>query len=266
MKDELGERIKSQYENRTRYSLPRRTYSIIRIDGKAFHSYTRGLKRPFDEELIEDLDKAVINSLRDIQGAQFAYLQSDEISILLTDFEKTTTDAWFDGNIQKNCSVSASLMTAEFNNLRLIRTISGYVRKSGISVDFFYDRFDTQVITGFSKAYFDSRVFTIPDKTEVYNYFIWRWKDCCRNSISMVAQSNFSHRELHGKSSSQQQDMLMEKGINWSKLPEHHKNGRFIVKEQYEANSAIRNKWVSKPGWKLTENPSLLQKMIPDYA
>ncbi len=69
MKDELGERIKNNYENRTRFSLPRRTYSIIRIDGKAFHSYTKGLKRPFDEDLIADLDNAVINSLRGIQGA-----------------------------------------------------------------------------------------------------------------------------------------------------------------------------------------------------
>lgn len=258
MKDELGERIKSQYEDRARYSLPRRTYSIIRIDGKAFHSYTKGLKRPFDEELIEDLDKAVINSLRDIQGAQFAYVQSDEISILLTDFEKTTTDAWFDGNIQKICSVSASLVTAEFNKFRYSRYLQEKQWKSGFSV--FYDFLNKDL------AYFDSRIFTIPDKTEVYNYFIWRWKDCCRNSISMVAQSNFSHKELHGKSSSEEQDMLMEKGINWSKLPEHHKNGRFIVKEQYEVNSSIRNKWISKPAWKLTENPELLQKMIPNYA
>lgn len=250
MKDELGERIKSSYENRTRYSLPRRTYSIIRIDGKAFHSYTKGLKRPFDEDLIADLDNAVINSLRDIQGAQFAYVQSDEISILLTDFEKITTDAWFDGNIQKICSVSASLVTAEFNKLRIKRALESI------------SKFD---MTDFVMGYFDSRLFTIPDKTEVCNYFVWRWKDCSRNSISMVAQSNFSHRELHGKSSSQKQDMLIKKGINWSKLPEHHKNGRFIVKEQYEVNGATRNKWVSKPAWKLTENLSLTQEMIPDY-
>lgn len=260
MKDELGERIKSSYENRTRYSLPRRTYSIIRIDGKAFHSYTKGLKRPFDEDLIADLDNAVMNSLRDIQGAQFGYVQSDEISILLTDFEKITTDAWFDGNIQKICSVSASLVTAEFNKLRLFRKLKGL---DSNKLEVAIDPGDLQEWANL--AMFDSRVFTIPDKTEVYNYFIWRWKDCSRNSISMVAQSNFSHKELHSKSSSEKQDMLMKKGINWSKLPEHHKNGRFIVKEQYEVNGAVRNKWVSKPAWKLTENPDLLQKMIPDY-
>ena len=108
-KDSLGDRMKEFYENRTRNFLPRRTYTIIRVDGKAFHSYTRGLIRPFDEKLVNDMDETACYMCKNIQGAKFAFVQSDEISILLTDFEGLTTDAWFDGNIQKMASVSASL-------------------------------------------------------------------------------------------------------------------------------------------------------------
>ena len=121
MNDELGNRMKDQYENRTRYLIPRRTYTILRLDGKAFHTYTKGLNRPFDSSLIQDMNDAVIAMIGEIQGAVFAYTQSDEISVLLTDFEKESINAWFDGNIQKIASVSASMITAEFNRLRINR-------------------------------------------------------------------------------------------------------------------------------------------------
>jgi len=124
MKDQLGDRMKSFYEDRTRTSLPRRTFTIIRIDGKAFHTYTRGLTRPFDQGLIDDMNETTKFLCESIQGAKFGYVQSDEISILLTDFEKTTTDAWFDGNIQKMASISASMATAKFNELRVRRLLN----------------------------------------------------------------------------------------------------------------------------------------------
>ena len=101
MNDELGNRMKENYENRTRYLIPRRTYTILRLDGKAFHTYTNGLKRPFDSGLIADMDASIVAMLPQLQGVVFAYTQSDEINILLTDFEKETTSAWFDGNLQK---------------------------------------------------------------------------------------------------------------------------------------------------------------------
>src|ERR1035437_2071733 len=121
MRDDLGDRMKSQYEDRTRYMLPRRTYTIIRLDGKSFHTYTRGLDKPFDKTLSKDIDAAIIAMLPEIHGSVFAYTQSDEISILLTDFATPATSAWFDGNLQKVCSVAASIITAEFNRLRLQR-------------------------------------------------------------------------------------------------------------------------------------------------
>jgi len=273
MKDELGDRMKSQYEDRTRFSLPRRTYTIIRLDGKAFHTYTRGLKKPFDKDLYEDMDNAIIAMLPEIQGAVFAYTQSDEISILLTDFALPNTSAWFDGNLQKITSVSASIITAEFNLLRMnrVREELKSLATTGEAREF-ADRF--------RNAYFDARVFTIPDRTEVMNYFIWRNQDCARNSVSMVAQQNFSHKELQGVSTHAIHDMLHAKGINWATdFSDGEKNGRIIVKEEYqspsvpggrncsgqEPSTVTRTRWVSKGAWKFTENKDKLLDMIPKY-
>jgi tRNA(His) guanylyltransferase len=143
MVDALGERMKT-YENVSRFYLTRRTYTIIRIDGKAFHHYTKGLMRPFDNILIDDMNSTAMYLCKEVQGTKFGYVQSDEISILITDFDDINTDAWFGNNIQKMCSVSASLATVKFNELR-----PGKI------------------------ALFDSRVFQLPTKTEVINYFIW---------------------------------------------------------------------------------------------
>lgn len=234
--------MKAQYEDRTRAMLPRRTYTIIRLDGKSFHTYTRGLEKPFDQGLIEDMDNAVIAMLPEVHGARFAYVQSDEISILLTDFESIGTCAWFDGNVQKIVSVAASLMTAEFQLRRHMR-----VDVRGL-------------------ATFDARVFTIPDRTEVYNYFVWRNKDAARNSISMVASSFCSDAELHGKNSDQKQELIFQKGgINWASYPQSWKNGRLIVKEEYDSNGAKRTQWVAKPAPIFTKEPETIQRMIPVY-
>src|SRR3990167_5743128 len=158
LKDTLGDRIKSQYENRTQTYLPRRTYTILRLDGKAFHSYTKKLDRPFDYNLMKVMDETGIHLCKEIQGAKLAFIQSDEINILLTDFDKVLTNSWFDGNIQKLTSISASICTALFNK-RMKEEFGNRVP------DF---------------AYFDSRAFSVPDPTEVENAFIWRQNDCTR--------------------------------------------------------------------------------------
>ena len=117
MKDDLGKRMKEQYEQRTRTYLPRRTYTIIRLDGKAFHTYTRGMARPFDQDFMRVMDETTKYLCENIQGCVMGYTQSDEISLLLTDFTTITTDAWFDGQVQKIVSVAASMATAKFNNI-----------------------------------------------------------------------------------------------------------------------------------------------------
>ena len=151
-KDNLGDRMKDLYEDRFRYKLPRRTNVIIRIDGKAFHTYTKGLNRPYDVALMEDMDETTKYLCENIQGAKIGYVQSDEIRILLTDYDDISTSAWFDYNLQKMCSIAASLATAKFNDLRR-------------------SRFEDQR-GGFMKppslAMFDARVFVIPYEEEVY--------------------------------------------------------------------------------------------------
>lgn len=286
MKDDLGNRIKENFENRTRYFVPRRTYTILRLDGKSFHTYTKGLIRPFDDGLSEDIDNAIIAMLSEIQGALFVYTQSDEISVLLTDFSTPTTSAWFDGNIQKMSSVAASIMTAEFNKLRLIGWMKGQRYQSTGMPRMYSSAIDIPI------AYFDCRTFTIPDRVEVMNYFRWRQQDCIRNSVSMVAQSHFSPKKLHGKSQSDMHEMLHQKGINWATdFSDGNKNGRIIVKETYEVSlteinqhrhdsekligldkdgplkdMVQRTKWVAKGAWVLTKDEGKLLNMIPKIS
>ena len=243
MKDQLGDRMKDFYEDRTRFKLVRRTNTIIRIDGKAFHTYTKGLKRPFDEGLMEDMNKTTEYLCQNIQGAKFGYVQSDEISILITDYDDISTHAWFDGNLQKMASIAASLATAKFNQLRM-------ERKSweGYDVSGYLDQDD---ISNFKLAMFDARVFQIPYQEEVINYFNWRQQDATRNSISSVAQSLYSPKELHGKKTDEMQEMIFQKGINWNDYSPREKRGSLIRKVQVEMTSGdvtyTRGKWKADP-------------------
>ena len=225
MKNDIGKRMKEFYEVRTRTYLPRRTNTIIRIDGKSFHTYTKGLGRPFDKSLIEDMVETTKFLCKEIQGAKLGFCQSDEISILLTDYDKIGTHAWFDGQVQKIVSVAASLAAAKFNQLRYIR-----MQEISKSEESDFETFVYDSLRSMPLAVFDARVFSIPQMHEVVNYFIWRQEDATRNSISMVAQANFSHNQLHKKTTSNMQDMLMEKGINWNDYSSSEKRGSLIKK------------------------------------
>lgn len=250
MRDDLGTRMKNQYEDRTRYFLPRRTYTIIRLDGKAFHTFTKDMEKPYDKEFMKLMDETAKFLCENIQGAKFAYVQSDEISILLTDFEKTTTDAWFDGNIQKIVSVAASLATAKFNQ-EFLQNLASQRYPANSEGNLNHEDLDN-----YKMALFDARVFIIPDPTEVRNYFIWRQKDAVRNSIAMTAQSLYSHKELEGKSSNDQLDMIHEKGKNWNKMLVGFKRGRLIMYEY------LYDKEASKEFYKHHPEP---EKLTPEY-
>jgi tRNA(His) guanylyltransferase len=224
MKDALGDRMKSNYEDRTRISLPRRGYTIIRIDGKAFHTYTKGLRRPFDFDLIDDMDETAAYLCKNIMGAKFAYVQSDEISILITDFEDEGTQAWFDNNLQKMASVSASMATAIFNKLRMDRYLKNLhvIERKSVT--------DKRYETEPKLAMFDARVFQIPQRVEVENYFIWRQQDATRNSISSVAQSLYSPKQLHGVKTDGMQELIFQAGTNWNDFSAREKRGGIIRK------------------------------------
>ena len=235
-KDKIGDRMKDRYENRSKQFLTRRVPTIIRLDGKAFHTYTKGLDKPFDEGLIEDMQETTKFLCENIQGCKLGYTQSDEITLVLTDYDKLTSDAWFDYNVQKITSISAAMATAKFNQLRMIRT-SAIERDHSMSsmAESVWDNnnLSTEDIEGFKLAFFDSRVFQIPEKEEVVNSLIWRQQDAERNSIQMLAQSLYSHSELHGKNTSLLQDMCFEKGQNWNDLNFSKKRGSLVIKNRY---------------------------------
>lgn len=241
-KDNLGDRMKANYENRTRYFLPRRCFTILRIDGKAFHTFTRGLIRPFDDGLIEDMDTTAAYLCKNIMGAKMAFVQSDEISIIVTDFDELNSQSWFDGNIQKITSVSASMATRAFNEARL--------KRLGSEMKW---------------AEFDSRAFQIADKEEVLNYLIWRQQDTVRNSISSVAQSLYSSKELNGKNCSVMQEMIFEKGINWNDYSPKYKRGRLILRQLYEKEpNVIRSSWDSIEPPTFTQDRSYILDKLPN--
>lgn len=253
-RDSLGDRMKAQYENRTRFTLPRRTYTIIRVDGKAFHTYTKGAEKPFDADIARAMDAAALALCIEAQGSAFAYVQSDEISVLLTDFATITTDAWFDGHLQKIVSVAASMATCAFN-----RSISDG---------------DPHTTAWRPTALFDARAFTIPDPTEVENYFIWRQQDASRNSIQGLAQKYFSQKELTGQNTNAMYDLLFSKhGINWNDLPVEQKRGRCAVYRYSDELGRTEDGQHSWGAWFMdtvipvfTQDREYLRARIPRYA
>ena len=242
----IMQRIKSNYESRSQTHLTRLIPVIMRIDGKAFHTYTKGLNKPFDGGLMDDMNSTAIHLCQNIQGAKCAYVQSDEISILITDYDTLQTDAWFDYNVQKICSISASLATGVFNYLRIKRlfgsTIGTFV-KDPIYTKEYVVSMPFETFDNFILASFDSRTFNIP-KEEVANYFLARQKDAVKNSIASVAQSLYSSKELHGKNGNQQQELIFQKGINWNDFSVSEKRGRFIVKNTYWNGELVTSKEV----------------------
>lgn len=230
MRDDLGNRMKENYEDRARIMLPRRTFTILRLDGKAFHTFCRKFRKPFDEDLIDMMNNTAIALCEEIQGVKFAYVQSDEISLLLTDFDNIKSDAWFDNNLQKIVSVSSSIATAAFN--------AEFIKYSC------KDQIDFGTINHKKLARFDCRAFTIPQAIEVENYFIWRQQDASKNSVSMVAQSLYSHKQLQSVKQSGLQELIFQKGINWNDYPIHLKRGRVIAKVKYDKDGTERSKWL----------------------
>lgn len=253
--DSLGDRMKG-YENIARNYLTRRIPTIIRVDGKAFHTFTRGMEKPFDRILMTTMQNTMKYLCGNIQGCVFGYTQSDEITLVLTDYATITTDAWFGYNIQKMCSVSASMATLAFSNAytaELWKNFPEAMRNSNNGTN----KYIETLVAKMGTAMFDARVFSIP-KDEVCNCLIWRQQDATRNSIESVGHANFSQKELHGKSCNSIQDMLWkERGINWNDFPIDCKRGSACYKTKVKETApllndkgdtemveVVRNRWV----------------------
>lgn len=213
----LGDRMKG-YEGVTRTRLVRRMPVMIRVDGKAFHTFTKhslivGDSKPFSQIMHDVMSATALALCENIQNVKFAYMQSDEISLYLRDWDSHVTDQWFDGIVQKIVSTSASIATAAFNR---------EWRK--------YDDSEQPVT---KMPMFDSRVWNLP-KEEVTNYFVWRQQDWSRNSIQMAGRHYFSHSEMHGQSTSAVQDMLHEQhGVNWNAYEVWEKRGTAFYRDDH---------------------------------
>lgn len=226
--DDLGTRMKEFYEGVPKTKLMRRVPVAIRIDGKAFHTFTRGFQKPFDSILMTSMQETMKYLCENIQGCVFGFTQSDEITLILIDYQKFTSSAWFDYEVQKVCSIASSMATMAFN--KFFTKNVNYFEMTHEHDDTINEYCTTLVNAAEKGATFDARCFNIP-KEEVANLVYWRQLDAMRNSVQMVGQANFSHKELQNKSCNEIQDMLVaQKAINWNFYPEDCKRGAACIK------------------------------------
>ena len=246
---DLAKRMK-EYESVSKTKLIKRMPVIIRIDGRAFHTFTKGFQRPFDEVLIKSMQDTMKYLCENIQNCVLGYHQSDEITLLLVDYKELNTSPWFDNEVQKICSITASMTTMAFN-----KYFQKHVKEFGATIPYYgtiypCDAESAVYMKNLNRAIekgamFDARCFNIP-KDDVTNNFYWRQLDATRNSIQMVGQAHFSHRELQNKNCNEIQDMLFsKKGINWNDFFTYLKRGSCCVKETYMLkDNGLRTHWI----------------------
>ena len=250
--NEIGKRMKEYYENIPKTKLMRRAPVIIRIDGRAFHTFTRGFKKPFDDILIKSMQETMKYLCENIQGCVLGYTQSDEISLLLVDYKNLNSSAWFDYEVQKICSIAASMATMAFNK-SFTKNAEEFMTDCAASYEMeglcgkgteeykLCEVYQKAIEKG---AMFDARCFNIP-KEEVTNYFYWRQLDAIRNSIQMVGQAHFPHNILQYKTCEDIKDMLYVKDeIVWELLPTYKQRGICCIKQDYIYENILRKQWV----------------------
>lgn len=261
--DALGDRMKEYYENRSKSYLTRRTPVIIRIDGCHFHSFCRGLRKPYDPTFIKAMQLTTKDLCENIQGCKIGYVESDEISLLLTDYDTLRTEAWFDYSVQKICSVAASMAAMYFNKhwSKLVEEFYEENVEDNWHEDederYYNDVLKKKVELG---GYFDARAFNLPE-SEIVNYFIWRQNDATRNSIQGLAQANFSQKQLQGLNNSQLQDKLHEeKSINWNNCSVVEKRGTCVKRNVTEGKS----NWIIDTNIPIfTQNRNYIEEVLP---
>lgn len=204
--------------------LIKRCPAILRVDGRSFHNFTKGFEEPWDWRFHWCMFETAKALCAEISTAKLAYGQSDEISILLTDYDNLQTEQWFGGKVQKIVSVAASIATLAFNT-----TVNSMLK--GLDTRFgHYETDDELMWSKRFQAMFDARVCSIP-REDVTNYFVWRQQDATRNAIQMLGRSHFSHQQLINKNCDQIQEMLFQKGINFNNVPTVQKRGWALYKD-----------------------------------
>ena len=252
LSDELGKRMKQYYEFIPKTKLMRRCPVAMRIDGKCFHSFAKGFEKPFDRVLVKTMQETMKYLCENIQGCVLGYTQSDEISLLLVDYKNLNSSAWFDYEVQKICSIAASMATMAFNK-SFTKKAEEFMTDCAASYEMeglcgkgteeykLCEVYQKAIEKG---AMFDARCFNIP-KEEVTNYFYWRQLDAIRNSIQMVGQAHFPHNILQYKTCEDIKDMLYVKDeIVWELLPTYKQRGSCCIKQDYIYENILRKQWI----------------------
>lgn len=210
-KDDLGNRMKAYEAPSTGRRVFKGQPLVVRLDGKSFHTFTKGLERPYDQSL-SDLMVATMKALVDRFQANIGYTQSDEITLVFLSEPEDRGDLNFDGRLQKIETLTASFASVYFN-----KHLRNYLPQKADELPIF-----------------DSRAFAVPNAQEAYHSLLWRQQDCTKNAISMAAQSMYKQSELQGKNGSELQEMMFQKGVNFNDYPFFFKRGTFARREGVE--------------------------------
>ena len=253
--ESFGDRMKA-YELPTRILLPRRSYTVLRVDGRAFHTYLKNARKPFDGAFIHAMGKVAEALCAEITGAVLAYAQSDEVSVLYTDFRNPAAEPWFGGVAAKQVSIAASLATYVLGN--------SYSPPGG------------------GRPLFDARVFTLPTRRDVADYFVWRQADALRNSVSMAAQAYFTPEQLHGMKASEVKELLRTTAAaDWDGYRPECRLGQVTTRTSTEkttvwtdphsgaeqTTTTTRSVWTTRAAPRFTTDPGgWLDEVIPDYT
>lgn len=257
--DSLGDRME-RYESVSKSVLISRMPVIIRLDGKAFHTFTRGFAKPFDDVMTAAMQHTMLSLSMNIQGCVFGYTQSDEITLILVDYKTLNTSSWFDNEVQKICSVSASMATMFFNRYFANMLQDEIITDEKSKVMEIYKAHKKAMERG---AMFDARCFNVP-KEDVCNCLIWRQKDAIRNSIQAAGQSVFSHSELNEKSCEDIKKMLLSREIDWNDYSLVNQRGTCVrvMTEHMTENGASLKYVLDKEIPLFTEDRAYIEDLI----
>ena len=238
------------YRSLSDYRLLPNSYVIVMIDGRSFSKLIKNkFEKPFDNHFIDMMNETAKYVCENVQGCKFAYVQSDEISFVLTDFDTPTTDSFFGNRLCKIQSIIASLATAKFNQLMFLYNMEyNPIINPGETIK------NTKLIQ------FDCKCWNVPSFNDVFAWFLYRQIDCVRNSKQQTAQAYLSHKLLLNKETDEQIKLLLEeKGIDWNCLSNNKKYGRFVWRQKVLMSNIDsgeiyhRNKWIVSPGFPLME-------------
>lgn len=278
---EIENRMKEFYENVPRTRLMRRCPVALRMDGKAFKHFTENFKKPYDRLFRDTMQETMLSLCQSIQGCVFGYTQSDEITLILVDYETFSQEAWLDYEIQKMVSTAASMTTMYFNKI-FERKTREFVMENCYLIDS-DDSFspDSDFVSGddfspvenpdeelrrYVKIYndavskgamFDAQCFNVP-KEEVTNLIYWRQLYAIRNSIQMAARTHLSSTEVKNKITKEMKQMLEQIGITWEDYPVDCQRGACAIREQRDGDV--------RPHWYVDKNIPIFKGKDRDYV